>query len=133
MIETSSWYRLRSPCGIWSNSWKSIPENHENQVHCVSVLQWIKLFYYCKNNFFSIVHYILPAFFAARKSTSSTRCCAGSPSGCNVMKSSTSETASLLVKYWYNPSEDSTKNLSFGPNLWWWRDGKQVMYGEVPT
>lgn len=25
MIETSSWYRRRSPCGMSSNSWKAIP------------------------------------------------------------------------------------------------------------
>lgn len=29
MIDTSSWYRLLSPCGISSKSWNSIPEIHQ--------------------------------------------------------------------------------------------------------
>lgn len=34
MIDTSSWYFLRSPCGISSNSWKSIPVyHHHNRVN----------------------------------------------------------------------------------------------------
>lgn len=41
----------------------------------------------------------LPAFFAARNNTFSTRCWAGSPSGDHEMKCSTSKTASSFVKY----------------------------------
>lgn len=37
MIDTSSWYFLRSPCGISSNSWKSIPVYHHNQVKNLNI------------------------------------------------------------------------------------------------
>lgn len=75
---------------------------------------------------------LLPAFFAAWKSSFSIRCCAGSPSGNFCMKLCTWETTSSLVRYWYNPSDERTKNWSLGHRLWWWRDGVQDMYGAVP-
>ena len=49
-------------------------------------------------NFYNKEKEVIPAFFAALNSISSTKCWAGSPSGCNVMKSSSSATASFLCQ-----------------------------------
>lgn len=74
----------------------------------------------------------LPAFLAARRSSSSIKCWAGSPSGNFSMKLSTWETTSSLFRYWYKPSDERIRNWSLGHNLWWRTEGKQDMYGAVP-
>lgn len=75
---------------------------------------------------------VIPAFLAARIRSSSIRCWAGSPSGNFSMKHSTWETTSWLLKYWYKPSDESTKNWSRVRSLWWQSEGEHDRYGAVP-
>lgn len=74
----------------------------------------------------------LPAFFAARESSSSIKLCAGSPSGNRSIKFSTCRTTSSLLRYWYKPSDERTRNWSLAESLWWQREGVHDIYGVSP-